>query len=290
MNAPQQSLSVRLQAYLPARTLGRIVRWASRSENSFLKNLLIKSFMMLYRIDLQEAEYSDPKAYKSFNAFFTRKLKTGARTIDDSTGSVCSPVDGTFAEFGTISGSQLIQAKGIHYTIEQLFASQELAAMRFTNGVFATIYLAPYNYHRVHMPMDGTLMESVYVPGKLRSVNEATTTQVPGLYASNERLIQIFNGKRGPFAMVMVGATNVGSITTAWGGEIPNSVRKRGNHYLHTDKDQQTKFEKGDYIAHFNLGSTVILIAGAEQIRWAEHISTGSTTQVGEFIGRQLLN
>jgi len=290
MNKPEQSLSVRLQSYLPAKTIGRIVRWASRSENSFLRKALIKSFMGLYNIDLQEAEHSSPDAYKSFNAFFTRKLKPGARPIDDSTGSVCSPADGTFAEFGTISGSQLIQAKGIHYTIEQLFAGQEMAAMRFTNGVFATIYLAPYNYHRIHMPMDGTLMESIYVPGKLRSVNAATTTQVPGLYASNERLIQIFNGKRGPFAMVMVGATNVGSITTAWGGEIPNHVRKYGNHFLHTKQDQQTRFEKGDYIAHFNLGSTVILIAGPEQIRWADQLETGGTTRVGEFIGRQLQN
>jgi len=286
MSHTQESFTVRLQRLLPARLLGRIVRWASRSEVPFFKKLLIHSFVRLYNVDLSDARPSDPDAYKSFNDFFTRELRDGARPIDDSTGSVCSPADGTLAEFGTIRGSQLIQAKGIQYTVEQLFAGQELAAQRFTNGVFATVYLAPYNYHRVHMPMAGKLIESVHVPGKLLSVNAATTAQVQGLYATNERLIQIFEGKRGPFALVMVGALNVGSITTAWGGEIQRSVRDHGHHFLHTEQDANTTFAKGDYIGHFNLGSTVIVLAGPEQIKWAELLESGMALRMGARIGR----
>jgi len=288
MSAPNESLLISIQRLLPAKFMGRIVRWLSRSENPWLKNALIKSFTKLYNVDLSDAKNSNPESYASFNAFFTRELREDARHIDDSRGSIVSPADGTLAEFGTLRGSQLIQAKGIHYTIEQLFAGQELAAQRYTNGNFATIYLAPYNYHRIHMPMDGVLTESVYVPGELLSVNEATTNQVQGLYVGNERLIQMFNSDNGPFAVIMVGALNVGSITTVWGGEIQNRVRKHGHHFLHTNNDPHTNLKKGDYLGHFNLGSTVIIVAGPEQMSWASNMQVKDTMRVGERMGQQI--
>ena len=281
----QESLLVRLQRLLPAKFMGKIVRRAALSENSLLKSVLINSFIRLYKVNLSDAESPDAGSYRSFNAFFTRKLKDGARPIDESRSAVCSPADGTLAESGLIHGSKLIQAKGINYTVEQLFASSDLAAQRFINGSFATVYLAPYNYHRIHMPIAGALTESVYVPGGLLSVNAATTAQVQGLYAENERLIQLFNGENGPFAVIMVGALNVGSITTAWGGETPQHVRENGHHFLHTKSDPHTYYEKGDYLGHFNLGSTVIFLAGPEQLRWERGLEAGTSLRVGERIG-----
>jgi len=288
MSQPQESFAVRVQRALPAKTMGRIVRWLSRSENVLLKKILIHSFIRLYNVNLSEALNPDPDSYRSFNDFFIRELKPGARVIDDSADSVCSPADGTFAEFGTIRGSQMLQAKGIHYTLEQLFGGAEMAAQQFANGVFSTIYLAPYNYHRIHMPMNGRLIKSIHIPGNLLSVNAATTAQCPGLYATNERLIQIFSGDKGPFALVMVGALNVGSITTNWGGEIPGHVRELGHHYLHTKENAgKIEYKKGDYIGHFNLGSTVILVAGPEQgISWVDYFHPGDTVQMGELIAR----
>lgn len=281
----QESLLVRLQRLLPAAFMGKIVRRAALSENSLLKSLLINSFIRLYKVRLSDAESPDPSSYRSFNAFFTRKLKDGARPIDESHGAVCSPADGTLAQSGLIHGSKLIQAKGIDYTVEQLFASSDLAAQPFINGSFATVYLAPYNYHRIHMPIAGTLTESIYVPGGLLSVNAATTAQVQSLYAENERLIQIFNGESGAFAVIMVGALNVGSITTAWGGEIPQHIRKNGHHFLHTKSDPHTSYKTGDYLGHFNLGSTVIFLAGPEQLRWEQGLEAGTSLRVGERIG-----
>ncbi len=282
-----ESLLVRLQRILPAKFIGRIVRRAALSQQVQFKNILIKSFISLYNVDLSDALNSDPESYKSFNDFFTRELKAGARPIDESSNAVCSPADGTLAEFGSIRGSQMIQAKGIHYTIEQLFAGQELSAQQFTSGTFATVYLAPYNYHRVHMPLAGTLIESIYVPGKLLSVNAATTAEVQGLYAENERLIHIFKSDGGPFAVIMVGALNVGSMTTAWGGEIPPHVRNNVRHIVHTSDEPNIHYQKGDYLGHFNLGSTVIFIAGAEQINWESNLKPGMTTWVGERMGHR---
>jgi phosphatidylserine decarboxylase len=282
-----ESVLVRLQRILPAKFIGRVVRRVALSQQVQLKNTLIKSFIRLYNVELSDALNSDPESYKSFNDFFTRELKPGARPIDESSNAVCSPADGTLAEFGSIRGSQMIQAKGIHYTIEQLFAGQALSAQQFTNGTFATVYLAPYNYHRIHMPLAGTLTESIYVPGKLLSVNAATTAEVQGLYAENERLIHIFKSDSGPFAVIMVGALNVGSMTTAWGGEIPRHVRKNGHHFLHTNGDPNTHYQKGDYLGHFNLGSTVIFIAGAEQVNWESNLEPGMTTWVGERMGHR---
>ncbi len=282
---PRESWLVSLQRLVPAKLLGRVVRRAALSKQPFFKDLLIRNFIRFYNVDLSEALDSDPGSYASFNDFFTRELKPGCRPVDEQAGAVVSPADGTLAESGPLRGSQLIQAKGIHYTIEQLFAGQELAAQQFVNGSFATVYLAPYNYHRIHMPMAGTLTESVYVPGGLLSVNAATTAQVQGLYAQNERLIHIFRGSHGPFAVVMVGAMNVGSMTTAWGGEIPRHVRQHGHHYLHTTGDAGTSYEKGDYLGHFNLGSTVIFIAGPEQLRWESSLEQGMTLRMGERIG-----
>jgi len=284
-NLPTEGFLVKLQRLLPAKFIGRVVRRAALSQNGFLKELLIRNFIRLYKVDLSDAKNSDPASYPSFNAFFTRELREGARPIDEQHNAAISPADGTLAEAGPIRGSQLIQAKGIHYTIEQLFAGQEMAAQQFVNGSFATVYLAPYNYHRIHMPLAGTLTESVYVPGGLLSVNTATTAQVQGLYAQNERLIHIFRGEQGPFAVIMVGAMNVGSMTTSWRGEIPRRVRQSGHHFLHTTNDPRSRFNKGDYLGHFNLGSTVIFIAGPEQLRWEQNLRSGMRLRVGERIG-----
>ena len=277
-------LFVGLQYLLPQHTLSRGVRWATRSRWRWLKNTLIRLFMRGYRPDMSDAKISDPLAYDSFNAFFTRHLTPGARSFDGEPLRICSPVDGTVSMAGTIEGETLLQAKGHAYTLGELLAGDAVLAARYRGGRFATIYLAPYNYHRIHMPLDGALRATWYVPGRLFSVNAATAAGVPRLFARNERVICDFDGTHGPFAVVLVGALFVGSMSTAWHGEV-SARRPRRPTLLAAVTGGARGARRGDALGCFNMGSTVILLLAPGVGEWQAQLAAGSVLRAGEHIG-----
>ena len=259
------------QILLPKHLLSRAMYALMRQQHPALRKLSIKTFLRHYRVEMNEAVQSDPLAYESFNAFFTRALKTSARPIDPDPSQIVSPVDGTVSQCGAIEEDQLIQAKGHHYSLLALLGGDKQLAQRYRGGQFACIYLAPYNYHRMHMPLSGIVHDTLYVPGELFSVNAATARSVPGLFARNERVICNFNNNEsGQFAMVFVGALFVGSIETVWAGEI-NPVHS---------------LDKGAEAGRFNMGSTVVLLFEPGQISWNEGMLAGATVRMGEPIAR----
>jgi phosphatidylserine decarboxylase len=273
-------LFVGLQHVLPQHALSRLVLAATRVRAQWFKNLLIRSFLGLYAVDMSEAAEADPFRYASFNEFFTRSLKPETRPIAAGTAEVACPVDGRVSECGAIEGETLLQAKGRRYTLRELLAGQEWAE-RFTGGAFATIYLAPFNYHRIHMPASGRLLDTVYVPGRLFSVNEVTAQRVPRLFARNERVLTLFEGEFGPFAVVLVGALNVGSMATVWAGDITPAARRTIAHV----SASQVRLGKGEELGRFNMGSTVIVLFPADRVRWRAGLASGSVVRLGETLG-----
>lgn len=273
-----------MQYLIPQHLLSRLVGKLAETEIGWLKNLLIKLFIKQFKINMQEALEEDPTAYKNFNAFFTRELKPDARQILADSSQLVSPADGVVSEIGNISAGQLIQAKGINYSALRLLGGDLDLARPFLEGSFATIYLSPKDYHRVHMPIGAKLEQSIYVPGQLFSVNQATADNIPNLFARNERLVAFFSTPAGPMAMVLVGAMIVAGIETVWGGDEAPLRRK----VKVTDFTQQPKldFNQGDEMGRFKLGSTVILLFGKEAIDWQEELAAGSPVKMGEVIGK----
>jgi phosphatidylserine decarboxylase len=273
-------LFVWLQHVLPQHAVSRLVLHATRVRAPWFKNWLVRGFLQLYAIDMSEAVQTDPLSYGSFNEFFTRSLQPHARPIAADPGAIACPVDGTISEAGTIEGDTLLQAKNRRYTLTELLASQAWAG-HFEGGSFATIYLAPYNYHRIHMPLQGSLRETVYVPGRLFSVNATTASQVPRLFARNERVLTWFDTAFGEFALIMVGALNVGSMSTVWAGDITPAARRA----VTTLPQQTVALEKGAELGRFNMGSTVILLFQRGRARWHETVHAGATVKLGQSIG-----
>ncbi len=273
-------LFVWFQYLLPQHGLSRLVLSATRVRTLWFKNCLIRGFLKLYRVDMTEAAENDPYRYASFNEFFTRPLKIGARPIAREDDAIVSPVDGCVSEAGTIDGDRLMQAKGRHYRLAELLAAQPWAS-RFEGGSYATIYLAPFNYHRVHMPLRGTLRETVYVPGRLFSVNHVTVQHVPQLFARNERVLTLFDADRASFAVVLVGALNVGSMATVWAGDITPAARRA----IARIPSVPTTLEKGAELGRFNMGSTVILLFEPNRVRWAPDVRAGSEVRLGRPLG-----
>ena len=219
---------VALQYLLPQHALSRLVYAATRSRVRLLKNALIEAFMGRFHPDMSDAAEPDYLQFESFNAFFTRALREGARPIDPDPAALVSPVDGSVAQIGRLDGSYLVQAKGHAYTLEALLGDDGIWAERFRGGAFATLYLAPFNYHRVHMPLPGLLRAAWYLPGQLFSVNATTAASVPGLFARNERIVCVFEDDGRHYALVLVGALCVGSMSTVWHGEVtPRTPRRR---------------------------------------------------------------
>jgi phosphatidylserine decarboxylase len=268
------------QYVLPQHALSRLVLRATRVRAAWFKNWLIRGFSRLYTIDMAEAVQTDPFSYGSFNEFFTRALKPTARTVAPGDREIACPADGMISEAGRIDGDRLLQAKGRHYTLAELLTS-ESSARRFANGAFATIYLAPFNYHRVHMPLRGRLREAVYVPGRLFSVNAATALAVPRLFARNERVLTFFDGAGGEFALIMVGALNVGSIATVWAGDITPAARR----VVTTLPPRDVSLDKGAEFGRFNMGSTVILLFQENRVRWHDDLRAGATVRMGQSLG-----
>jgi phosphatidylserine decarboxylase len=279
-------LFVALQYLLPQHFISRLAYRITRSRVPLVKNALIRSFVGNFHPDMSEAEQPDPLQYQSFNAFFTRALRAPARPSDPDPAVLVCPVDGTVSQIGRLDGSWLVQAKGHAYTLESLLAADLSWAARFRGGAFATLYLAPFNYHRVHMPLRGALRAAWYVPGQLFSVNATTAAGVPGVFARNERVVCVFAHEALTFAVVLVGALLVGSIATVWHGEVtPRAVRGCADLPLDAGR-AALDLEKGAELGRFNMGSTVILLLPPGSSEWLPGLAPGSSVRLGQALAR----
>jgi phosphatidylserine decarboxylase len=276
-------LFVILQYLVPRYWLTAAVYKIARIRNVRIKDFLITRFVRLYDVDTDEIKLELPGDFATFNDFFIRELKDDARAIDTATPSIVSPVDGTVSEAGALRAGRILQAKGLDYSVQDLLATDIEEANAYEDGQFATIYLAPYNYHRVHAPLAGELVAARYVPGDLFSVNNATASRVRGLFRRNERLILHFRTAHGRAAVILVGALNVGSISTPWSGAI--RPRKTGVVEIINVSAATTTLNKGDLLGWFNMGSTVILLLPAGAAEWHANMQSGNRLRMGEAIG-----
>jgi phosphatidylserine decarboxylase len=274
-----------LQHLLPQHTLSRVVHALARVRWRGFKNTLIRTFMRGFKPVMSDARQPDPLAYESFNAFFTRELATGARPQPQDPLTVSSPVDGTISQIGYLDGQSMLQAKGRSFSLAALLAAEDAQTAQFSGGAFATLYLAPYNYHRIHMPRPGLLRTTRHVPGRLFSVNAVTAAAVAALFARNERVVCIWDEDRRPFSMVLVGALFVGSITTVWHGEITPPTRRAARE-LTPVAGPGAQLARGDLMGWFNMGSTVILLFPKGMVRWQEQLAAGMSIRVGQPLGQ----
>jgi len=273
-------LAVLSQYFLPKQALSTIAGKLAESEAGGLTTRVIRWFVQRYGVDLSEAVDTDPISYRSFNEFFTRPLRAGARPLADA--AFLCPVDGAISQFGAIEHDQIFQAKGHRYSTVALVGGDRSLAARFENGAFATLYLSPRDYHRIHMPVDGRLTRMIHVPGALFSVNPATARGVPGLFARNERVVCVFEAGFGPFVLILVGATIVGSMATVWHGTVnPPRVRKiREWRY----DDQQIVLKKGDEMGRFLLGSTVVVLFPKDTLHFNPAWAPARPIRMGEMM------
>ena len=272
---------VALQRILPKHALSRLIAMAAESKRPLLKNWLINRAIDVFDIDMEEAITDDLEHYENFNGFFTRELKAGVRPIAKGKNSIVSPADGVISQAGPINKTRILQAKGIDYSVSRLVGSSD-AAKRFDNGSFATIYLSPKDYHRVHMPAAGKLVRSRYIPGELFSVNDKTAQVLPGLFARNERLVCEFESKElGDFVVIFVGAMLVAGIETVWGGfEKPGLGLVRETDH----RKAALSYKKGEEIGRFKFGSTVILLFKEQAVAWQDDIKAAAAVNMGEKI------
>jgi len=273
-------LFILFQYCVPQHALSRLTGKLAASENTKLKCFLIDKFIKKFGVSLNEAKAESAEEYVSFNDFFCRELKEGARPIDENA-KITSPADGAFSQLGKIQGGRIFQAKNHSFTTEELLANEGMAA-HFSDGDFATIYLSPKDYHRVHMPVSGKLVSMSYIPGDLFSVNEATAESVPRLFARNERAVCIFETELGYVAAVLVGAMIVASIETVWAGQIAPAATRHIEHWDY--RDQNIVLNKGDEFGRFKLGSTVVLLFSKDAITWSNSAKAGASVQMGERI------
>ena len=285
MNNWRDKLFVTLQYLIPQHGLSRLVGMLARSEVPWIKTTFISLFMKRFGIDLSEAQIEDPDRFETFNAFFTRALKPEARPLEASDAAdIACPADGAVSQLGAIRANQVFQAKGHDYSLYDLLGADSALASEFTNGQFATIYLSPRDYHRVHMPVTGTLRETRYVPGDLFSVNEATANGVPNLFARNERLVCIFDTEHGPAAVILVGAMIVAGIETVFSGQVTPLPKQ----VVTTDYQRTAPItlEKGDELGRFLLGSTVVLLFPEGKARFESDLKAGSLVRVKSKLGQ----
>lgn len=270
------------QHMLPQHLLSRGMHAVARSRNALIRRNLIRFFLRRFGIDLSEAAIQDPDAFETFNAFFTRALRDGVRPIAAGDGVLVSPVDASISQLGQLNDGAILQAKGKHFDVVNLLGGDAERAQPFRGGGFITLYLAPRDYHRIHMPLNGTLREMVYVPGRLFSVSPATTRALPGLFARNERVALLFDTEHGPLAVVLVGALFVGSIETVWAGEVTPPAGRRIRSWRYDAKTGPGRFLKGEEIGRFNMGSTAILLTGPDTWHWESRLSAGMHLTLGE--------
>jgi len=276
-------LFIALQHIIPQHLLSKMMWKLTRCEYKWLLKLILPFFIRQFKVNMQEAKNSDWKSYSSFNNFFTRELKEDAREVCSDKKLIASPVDGAISQLGEINNDLIFQAKGHAYSLTQLLGNREDLGETFKDGKFNTIYLSPKDYHRIHMPVDGTLTEMIHVPGELFSVSPTTVENVPALFARNERVICLFDTDAGPMAMILVGAIFVGSIETVWHGEVTPPSAKEIRNWLY--EDEEKSFAKGEEMGRFNMGSTVILLYAENKMNWAKGLEADQIVRLGEAIG-----
>ncbi|OAL77216.1 phosphatidylserine decarboxylase [Acinetobacter sp. SFB] len=273
----KKQIFIQAQRVVPQHQLSRVVGKLAASENPVVKNTVIQAFKAQYGIDMSIAEQSNELKYKSFNEFFTRSLKDGVRAIDNNPNSIVSPADGAISQLGKIADGDIFQAKGQSFSVEKLIADPQLAEP-FKNGQFATVYLSPKDYHRVHMPFAGTLTETLYVPGELFSVNQTTAENIPGLFARNERMVCLFDTELGRMAVVLVGAMIVAGIETVATGKVKPTGRLELNQH-------NLFLEKGAELGRFYLGSTAVILFEQDKMQWDAMFKANSVVVMGEALG-----
>lgn len=272
------NLFTTIQQFVPQQKISKAAGRLAASRHPMVKRAFIRSFAKAYDISLEDYERQSLNAYESFNDFFTRELKDDARAIDTTAQGIVSPADGLISQLGQIQDHKLLQAKGRHYDIGQLLANNE-DGNYFADGSFATVYLAPSNYHRVHMPFAGTLTKTRYVPGTLFSVNTTTAANVPDLFARNERLVCLFDTEYGKAAVVLVGAMIVAGIETVATGKITRTDDIQ-------EADHDMKLKKGDELGRFYLGSTaIVVLPKAAKADWQDNIMANTAVQMGQLLG-----
>lgn len=275
-------LFILFQYLLPHHLLSRLAGGLANCSWSWVKNPFITWFVKRYQVDMSQALEENPTSYSSFNDFFTRALKPDARPLDQTDGGILCPADGAISQLGKIEHGRIFQAKGHSFSVQELLGGNAELAAPFQGGEFATVYLSPRDYHRVHMPLGGTLKEMIYVPGKLFSVNQTTAENVPELFARNERVVCLFDTEAGPMALVLVGAMIVASVETVWAGLVaPPSRELRSTAY----GQAAPSLEKGDEMGRFKLGSTAIVLFGPEAMHWSEALKAGDSVQMGQLLG-----
>lgn len=265
-----------LHRLLPQHAISRFLG-ACASRDFWLGRLAIKWFHQHYQVDLSEAQHQKRQDYRTFNQFFTRQLKAGCRPIAKGEQTIISPVDGELGQWGNIEQGQLLQAKGIDYRLDQLLADQGKWYQSFAKGSFASFYLSPRHYHRVHMPLSGQLEAMAYIPGSLFSVNQHAVHHIPDLFTRNERAVSIFSTEQGPMAVIMVGAIIVASIHTQWTGKL---LPKKAIDYTHYPN---VSLQRGDEMGYFALGSTVIVLF-AKQQPWLQHLQLNQEIKMGQAL------
>lgn len=269
------------QHILPQHTLSKLMFRLTRSEIKWFKNAFIRFIVKNYRVNMDEAKSQNLDDYNSFNQFFTRVLKQGARPIEGNEQVFCSPVDGAISQITGINNGELVQAKGHRYRLSTLLADSELA-QQFDGGHFTTIYLSPRDYHRIHMPIKGKLTKMTYVPGKLFSVSPRTVRAVPDLFARNERVVNVFETEYGAIALVLVGAIFVGSMDTVWHGQLTPPYGKQIQNWTYDEKS--IVLEKGEEMGRFNMGSTIILVLPKHAPQFLKQWQAAMPIKLGQAI------
>ena len=274
-----------IQRLLPHMLLTALMYRCTRCRFRAWKNWQIRWFTARYGVDIGEALHADAAYYEHFNAFFTRALRPGSRPVEGDDASVVSPADGAISAIGEIHSGKLLQAKQQYYSLHTLLGGDDARTALFEDGRFATLYLSPRDYHRVHMPVDGRLREMVYIPGRLFSVNFATTRVLPRLFTRNERLVCVFETARGPMALVLVGAMLVAGLETVWSGPV---VPPHGGSLRHWryQEDKAPALARGEEMGRFNAGSTVVMLFPRQRIDWSGTLTSGSAVRVGQELGR----
>ena len=287
MNTPRENASFAdylfalPQYLLPQHAISRLVLWVTRCRRAWLKNALMKWFIQRFNVDMTEAEQSDYRQFDYFNAFFTRALRPGVRPLAQGDDVILCPVDGAVSQAGGIHNDTIFQAKGHDYSATALLGGDPDIARQFSNGRFATLYLSPRDYHRIHMPVTGNLQQMIYVPGRLFSVNPKTVRTIPGLFARNERVVALFDTEIGTMAMVLVGAINVACIETVWHGVVTPPHRNPVQRWVYTDQTP-VALAKGEEMGRFNMGSTVICLFANDKVTFDTAIAPGAAVRMGQ--------
>ena len=275
-------LKVALQYILPKHLISRLVGLLAAAEAGSVTTKLIEMFIKQFNVDMSEAAEPDHTSYKTFNQFFTRELKPGIRPLCEGEDNVAQPVDGTISQLGDIKQGRIFQAKGHDFGLTELLGGNSQLASPFMGGKFATVYLSPKDYHRIHMPMDGKLTDMLHVPGDLFSVNPLTAENVPGLFARNERVVSFFDSPKGKFALVLVGATIVASIETVWAGTVAPMRPRQVQHWHYSEHAEEAiTLKKGEEMGRFKLGSTIVLVFEPNMTEFAD-FKAGDVTRMGE--------